>query len=224
MKMEALQDGILYPPSLNQTAITSLWGEGTIGTPSYYATDYGTGSYTASAMYAQLGSFTYQLTENAWAQFTQPQITNVIVQGANTYADWGTLVGSYGSMTIGSDYVPETAEQRVEREARELEYTQRRAVATSRAEELLLMVIGDKKRRQYIEHQYFDVEVSGRTYRIHKGRSMNVVRLGPDGKPLEHLCAHPKDLVPDPDTMLSQFLMLTSNEQEFLNLANKRAA
>ena len=75
------------------------------------------------------------------------------------------------------------------------------------------------------DRNYFDLEVTGRDgavkrYRIHKGRSGNVELLAPDGTPLRRYCAHPDLYVPDEDTMLSQKLVLESDEERFLRTAN----
>jgi hypothetical protein len=42
-------------------------------------------------------------------------------------------------------------------------------------------------------------------------------------KPLSRYCIHPRDAVPDEDTMLMQMLMLETNEQEFLRIANRHS-
>lgn len=138
---------------------------------------------------------------------------------------------AYGTATVQfntANYVgtPETEEQRIDRELNQ----KRIAVAESRAEELLFMCIGEERKKQYIESGYFDVELDAhlhelgvnRLYRIHKGRSMNVC-LMEKGKARFNYCIHPSDAVPNPDTMLAQFLMLTTNEKRFLEVANKRA-
>jgi len=92
--------------------------------------------------------------------------------------------------------------------------------AASRAEELLFTFIGEDRKKQYAEFGHFDVPVNGKLYRIRKGRSNNVLLLE-NGEPKIKYCAHPSDAVPDGDTMLAQFLMLTSDEKRFLALANK---
>lgn len=73
---------------------------------------------------------------------------------------------------------------------------------------------------------WFDVRVpssdgSSRTYRIRRGVAGNVSLLGPDGRAVKSFCAHP-DGVPSPDVMLSQKLMLETNEDMFLRIANVR--
>jgi hypothetical protein len=61
---------------------------------------------------------------------------------------------------------------------------------------------------------------SGKKYRINRGRSANVDVLDENGKVVRSLCAHPRDGVPDADTMLSQALMLKHDEPGFLRIAN----
>lgn len=94
------------------------------------------------------------------------------------------------------------------------------ASANKRAEELLLAVLNDKQKKEYVELGYFETLVSDKVYRIKQGRSGNI-RLVTDGKEIEKYCIHPVDLLPDPDTMLAQFLMLKSDEKAFLAKANK---
>lgn len=117
----------------------------------------------------------------------------------------------------------ETEEQRVIREAAEAESARKRIQVNNRAEELMFLIIGEERKQQYIEKKYFDVQVNGRTYRVHRGRSKNIDVLE-NGEVKEKLCIHPAEQVPDPDTMLAQFLALTTDEKRFLATANKWAA
>lgn len=103
----------------------------------------------------------------------------------------------------------EAEERRVKQEA-----------AAKKAEELLFMFIGDKQKEQYLKHGHFDVPIVDKLYRIHKGRSMNIALLEGE-KETARYCAHPSDWLPDGDNVLAQFLMLTTDEQKFLKIANK---
>jgi hypothetical protein len=126
---------------------------------------------------------------------------------------------SYGIQ--GTSQQPKPDQETIARWAREAEERQIKVTAAaSRAEELLFMFIGEERKKQYAEFGHFDVPVNSKVYRIRKGRSNNVLLLE-NGKPTMKLCAHPSDAVPDGDTMLAQFLMLTSNEKRFLEIANK---
>jgi len=76
------------------------------------------------------------------------------------------------------------------------------------------------QQKEYKEKEYVHIESeSGKLYRIHKGRSHNVTLIE-DGKRIKTLCAHPRPAVPNEDTMLAQILMLQTDEQAFLKMAN----
>ena len=122
----------------------------------------------------------------------------------------------YGTYTLPAQPV-ETEEERIAREERAV----KRVAASSSAEELLLMCLAENQKKAYKERKFFEVTVKGKVYRIHHGRSMNIDLLGKDGAPAVRYCAHPGEYVPDADTMLAQFLMLTTDEEKFLKIANK---
>ena len=61
---------------------------------------------------------------------------------------------------------------------------------------------------------------SGKKYRINRGRSANIDVLDETGKVVRSLCVHPREGVPDADTMLSQALMLRHDEEALLRMAN----
>src|SRR5208282_4949539 len=84
--------------------------------------------------------------------------------------------------------VPETPEQKVERETRELAYTIKRTGADKRSEELLMCILNDAQKKQYAELGYFETEINDKIYRIKKGYSGNVSILK-DGKEIEKYCA-----------------------------------
>jgi len=116
----------------------------------------------------------------------------------------------------------ETPEERVARTKLAAEQAAKRKAASVRAEHLLFTVLTPLQVRQYTDHDYFEVVIDNRTYRIRKGYSRNV-ELIEAGKPTIQYCAHPANAydTPTPDAMLAQLLMLKTNEQEFLRLANR---
>ena len=117
---------------------------------------------------------------------------------------------------VNAEYV-ETEAERIAREEREV----KRLAAADRAEELLITFLEDEHRESYKVHGHFDVEVKGRIFRIHKGRSMNITEMDRKGEKIARWCAHPELYVPDADTMLAQYLMLKNDERKFLEIANK---
>lgn len=119
----------------------------------------------------------------------------------------------------------DVARQRIERERREAEWRAeqaRAAEAEKRAEELLLASITKRQKAQYRKFAWFTVRgASGAQYRIRKGRIGNVDVVEPSGAIVGRLCAHPRDGVPDCDTMLAQKLMLEVDDAAFLRVANR---
>lgn len=115
----------------------------------------------------------------------------------------------------------ETPEQRIAREEAEIAYKKKYEAASLRAEELLLACIDEQQRKDYLEKGYFETKVKDKKYRIKKGRSGNVFQLDEKGQEKYRYCVHPYELVPDQDTMLTQLLMLHSDENKFLATANR---
>ena len=122
----------------------------------------------------------------------------------------------------------ETAEQRAERgrrqavaDARARDLAAVRQAAMERAERLLEACLSLAQRDQFQSEGWFLVRSpSGRRYQIRRGRARNVIEVNMQGRRLRTLCCHPVDGVPDADTMLAQKLMLETQEDEFLRLAN----
>ena len=100
----------------------------------------------------------------------------------------------------------------------------RREDAGKRAKVLLGSVLNKDQQGDLDKSGYFDVEVSGRKYRITPGAK--VIALDHKGKAMHRLCIHPEfrhDL-PVEDIAIAQKLMLETRESEFLRIANKWAA
>lgn len=171
-------------------------------------------SYYQHQFIQEIGG-TQAATTNPDAQF------RAYINSPSTITFYQYNVGGLAGNTVVNNVqtTPLTPEQQA-RLTREMEERRAKAAAaTSRAEELMFMFIGEERKKKYIEAGHFEILVNGRVYRIQKGRSMNVVLLE-NGQPKMKYCAHPGDYVPDPDTMLAQYLMLTSDEKRFLSIAN----
>ena len=96
----------------------------------------------------------------------------------------------------------------------------KRKRAEKKANQLLMEFLTLPQKKEYKDKGFFHLESeSGKVYRIHKARSHNV-KLVEEGKLTKSLCAHPIEGVPDEDTMLAQALMLMTQEQAFLKIAN----
>jgi hypothetical protein len=94
--------------------------------------------------------------------------------------------------------------------------------ANERAKSLLLELLDAKQRQELETHRYFHVQTADgeRTYRIDYGHSGNV-KLIEQGRPVASFCIHSYEDMPDYDEMALQKLMLESDEQEFLRIANR---
>lgn len=92
-----------------------------------------------------------------------------------------------------------------------------RKAAAERAEKLLETCLTSGQRESLRKNGWFVVYTkSGRGYQIRRGRARNVIEVNTK----RTYCCHPVDGVPDADTMLAQKLMLETQEDEFLRLAN----
>ena len=173
-------------------------------------TDYQTNASTINQYIQQY--FQVQITQQLWSQspLYQTQLTGI------TYSE--VTAGTFNGVPL-YHYV-ETEEDRIAREAVHAKHL----AAADRAEELLITFLEDEHRESYKVHGHFDVEVKGRIFRIHKGRSMNITEIDKAGTKIARWCAHPEKYLPDADTMLAQYLMLKNDERKFLELANRWAA
>lgn len=89
---------------------------------------------------------------------------------------------------------------------------------------LLREALDPKQRADFDKHGYFYVQSpSGNLYRIHEGRAGNIEQLASKtsrNRRIATLCAHSREWIPDPDTMLTQKIMLEHREKEFRQIAN----
>lgn len=149
----------------------------------------------------------------------------------NAAAVWGAWNAQTRKIEAIKSYV-ETPEQRATREVQWRRYQQEqeerarvarvaKAEADARAEALLRAHLTSEQQRDLAAKDWFLIDSkSGKTYRINRGRSANIDVIDETGKTVKSLCVHPRDLVPDADTMLAQVLMLRYEEEELLRKAN----
>jgi hypothetical protein len=95
-----------------------------------------------------------------------------------------------------------------------------RTVAAKRAEELLRSTLSTRQLKELDRRGYFHVTVAKRRFRITRGRSHNIKEVDSRSRILRTLCAHPREQVPDADTMLAQKLWLESKPEDFFKIAN----
>jgi hypothetical protein len=95
--------------------------------------------------------------------------------------------------------------------------------AQARGGQLLKENLSPAQRDQYEEGGYIEVVggQTGKRYRIHLGRMMNVELLDSKGKPVATLCFMPRGRLADGDIMLAQKLALELFEADALKVANK---
>jgi hypothetical protein len=93
--------------------------------------------------------------------------------------------------------------------------------ADKTAEELLMSCLSKEQQAELRLHDYFHVvgARSGRRYCIKRGRAGNV-SWRPSLGPAIRYCIHDSAGLPAADTMLGQKLMLETDEDEFLRIAN----
>lgn len=198
--------------SSNVTSVTITCGGSGLG--QYVVTNAGLGNaqcqQNQNAWGNTLGSLG-QLGGQAGLGAMQTQM-NSIVYGNYQYQSNVIWNGTYA--------FDESAEEKAAREAREAKLKLERTAAELRAEELLLLFLSPEQAKQYRDHSYFETDVDDRTYRIKKGRSGNVELMNA-GKAKYRYCAHPEAWTPDQDVMLSQLLMLKTDEGRFLKTANR---
>lgn len=142
-----------------------------------------------------------------------------------TYTTSGNGIGNYaypyyiyatGVTTVTNQIYTEPSEEQKKLWA---EQKKKEQLAATRAEELLLMALTEEQATQYLKEGYFETIVNDKTYRIKKHETVKLIE---NGKQKVGFCIHPVDYnIPAQDTMLAQFLMLKSNEAEFLKVANK---
>jgi hypothetical protein len=90
-----------------------------------------------------------------------------------------------------------------------------------RGEELLREWLTPSQARQYLSHNSFDVVGcdTGRRYRIHRGRVMNIAELDTRGNVARQWCVVPQGALAIGDIMLAQKIALERREIEALTIA-----
>lgn len=88
---------------------------------------------------------------------------------------------------------------------------------------MLLEHLSQEQREQYEEHEAFLAEApSGRRYLILYGMTSNVAELDENNRQIARYCIHARQRgVPVEDVMLAQKLLIETNEEEFLRIANR---
>lgn len=160
-----------------------------------------------------------------WVRWITDNTTTASTTGDFVWNQWQT---TSTSTSITMDYrryapPPETEAQRQERERRRREAHEQAAKARAEAEAanekaktLLLAMLTDKQKHDFHRHNRFTVRGSkGGEYEIQTGYAGNV-RSG-----RRRYCGHlPDARIPQFDHMLAQKLMIETDEEAFLAVAN----
>jgi len=172
-------------------------------------------------------------TEASTIAYMNASITTYMTK-ANTIHDnlaifYQAGTSAYTVTSVYNSFVTheETAEEKAAREERDRVYAAEVKKADHKARVLFLKIAGKHRYRLLKKNQYFDVVgKSGQRYRLAIGEKVRVMK-GCFGDQVEHkLCAYVPD-VPAVDTLLAQYLALTSgkeSETEFAKIAIKHAA
>jgi hypothetical protein len=94
--------------------------------------------------------------------------------------------------------------------------------AHRRADELLRSVLTWEQYRRLRRQGYIDIpspHIPGRTYRV--PRDPTLVRVIEGGRLTTYLCLQPVDKVPDADIVVMHKLMIETDEETYVQLANK---
>lgn len=166
---------------------------------------------------------------------------NIATGSAMTSNIWVSWNDGYSSIAGNVIYAPQVKQrtpeeqaadqarwrEEMERSRREMaEQDKKRQEIEARAHELLLEFLDEHQKKEYQEKKYFHLEVldsktnEKKRYRIEKGFAGNVRRVDEQGKILKRYCIHTRERLPDEDCMLTQKLLLETNEEHFLRVAN----
>ncbi len=90
-----------------------------------------------------------------------------------------------------------------------------------KAERLLLSCLSKSQKEEYKNNSYFTVRgnVTGKKYRINSCKQINIEELDKLGNVTSKLCVVSNEYVPMEDHMLSQKLLIETNEELFLQTA-----
>lgn len=196
-------------------------------------TDATTNTWTAwnTTYYVSSTAATTASTWDAWnvlyVDATGSTATSITTSSTAATTTWDAWNERYERIVASTNRIVRPSREQLQRD---LERERRLRIeaneARSRAELLLRQHLTEQQVRQLEERKFFEIPVlsrdgATRRYRIRDGYAGNVDLLGADGKPKRRYCIHPKDRLPNADAMLAQKLMLETNEELFLQIANE---
>jgi hypothetical protein len=178
-----------------------------------------------------------------WQIWVNNSISTVAFSPSHISMGTGNVTASCGTTTIvwndwneqyvinaGQILVPPkvSEEERARREAQARAYQEEmvrkdaeRRAAEIKADALLHSCLSAEQKEELTKKNHFHLYVGKNKYRIERGISGNVKLINEnDDRPKHQYCIHPVD-VPVGDVMLAQKLLLETNEEEFLRVANR---
>lgn len=162
--------------------------------------------------------------DTVWTYWsTGTSTTTVTISSATNYND--IVWGHWNSTGTVADQVTTLKLRASEIAAREERLRIRReeeAAAKAKAEQLLLEHLDENQKEEYRNVRAFKVVSADgqRVYKIREGWAGNVDLVSPEGKVLKRYCIHPDIACPVQDNMLAQKLLLETDEQAFIRIAN----
>lgn len=172
---------------------------------------------------------------SSWCRISAGTASAGIVQTWDNHRVWGAWnqgrqptparMHGFSAPAVHRELTPE---ERAAREAERIRWEEQRKVedaererARENAKKLLLSILNEDQKKDWVAHGHFFLHVGDRKYRIKRGRSGNVELVDPKTHEiLERYCAHPVQNVPDEDTAVAQMMYLLHDEQRFIGLAN----
>lgn len=168
-------------------------------------------------------SYTYSTpdTATAWLAWTTVDSTSTSTDASTPYASSAHVWTTWQEpLRLGTQYTVQ-AYPTADYQIRPAETVEMNRDALRQARRLLFSELTATQRRMLHRRGYFTIRGSqGGIYRIHQGQVQNVVSVDERDQPRVRLCAHPSSRVPDEDAMLAQKLMLETDEEAFLEVAN----
>jgi hypothetical protein len=203
--------------------VSNVWGAWNFGSATTY-TD--TTNGTTDTAWTVWTTTVHQLENSQRTQRVRLEATWGQAEAGQIWSNWSwQVVPSRQSVTnypAQRQMTPEELAAQQELFAKqEKERREKAAIAQQKALALLVSILTAEQLASWEKDKSIPVDaVSGKRYIIKPGRSGNVVSIK-DGKPIERYCIHPNDYeMPDEDVMLAQKLLLETDEEAFLRIAN----
>lgn len=161
--------------------------------------------------------------QNAATQQYANQQAAGLGQGLGSMGANQQLYNQQAARAVTPDEYAAILARDTERQAQLAAEAERRKQATERARQLLVAMLDREQQEEFAKNRSFIVHTKDRQrrYQVTYGTAGNVLLLNPAGQTIAKFCIHPEEEVPTPDVMLAQKLLLETDEQQFLKIANK---